>query len=174
MLPLGAPQRSSSRALVIACAAVMEEIRPHLPPGTPCHVLDFGLHADPPTLRRVLQEAINHAAGSAETIILGYGLCSMAVVGLQATGCTLVEMPRNRARSFCCGAGGGLIWMQDVPMVERPSENRIREAVALPGVDRFVVACPKDLTMYQDAIKTTANEARIQAIDLIELVYEAL
>jgi Fe-S oxidoreductase len=93
---------------------------------------------------------------------------------IAATGCTLVEMPRNRARSYCCGAGGGLIWMQDVPVVERPSENRIREAIALPGVDRFVVACPKDLTMYQDAIKTTANEARIQAVDLIELVYEAL
>jgi len=104
MLPSSAPQRSNSRALVIACAAVMEEIRPHLPPGTPCHVLDFGLHADPPTLRRVLQETIDRAAGSAETIILGYGLCSMAVVGLQATGCTLVVPRVDDCIAMCLGS----------------------------------------------------------------------
>ena len=48
---------------------------------------------------------------------------------LERLGCTLVEMPRNRDNSFCCGAGGGRIWMKDEPGTERPSENRIREAV---------------------------------------------
>jgi hypothetical protein len=55
---------------------------------------------------------------------------------------------------------------------ERPSENRIREAVAL-GVDHFVVACPKDFVMYGDAVKTTGNEDRITVIDLIQLVDRA-
>ena len=50
---------------------------------------------------------------------------------LEALGCTLVEMPRNRDNSFCCGAGGGRIWIPDTPGQERPSENRIREAVGL-------------------------------------------
>jgi Fe-S oxidoreductase len=82
-------------------------------------------------------------------------------------------MPRNGLNTFCCGAGGGRIWMTDGPQAsERPSENRIREAVAV-GVDYFVVACPKDFVMYTDAVKTTGNEERIQVVDLIQLVDRA-
>src|SRR5918992_700871 len=50
---------------------------------------------------------------------------------LQLLGCTLLEMPRNRDNSFCCGAGGGRIWIPDEPGAERPSESRIHEAVSL-------------------------------------------
>jgi Fe-S oxidoreductase len=93
---------------------------------------------------------------------------------LELLGCTLVEMPRNRDNSFCCGAGGGRIWIPDTPGQERPSENRIREAVALPDVELFVVSCPKDVTMYEDAIKTSGNSEQIQLRELTELVEEAL
>jgi len=92
---------------------------------------------------------------------------------LAALGCELIEMGRNRSNTFCCGAGGGRIWMDDSALVERPSENRIREAVAL-GVDTFVVACPKDFTMYSDAVKTTGNEDKMVVADLVELVELAL
>lgn len=93
---------------------------------------------------------------------------------IAATGCELIEMPRNRYRSYCCGAGGGRIWMEEGAVKERPSEARIHEAVSLEGVKVFVVACPKDITMYRDAVKTTGTEERIFVKDLIELVYEAL
>jgi Fe-S oxidoreductase/nitrate reductase gamma subunit len=93
---------------------------------------------------------------------------------LARLGCTLVEMPRNRDNSFCCGAGGGRIWIPDTPGQERPSENRIREAVGLPDVELFVVACPKDVTMYEDAIKTSGNAERIELRELTELIEEAL
>ena len=94
---------------------------------------------------------------------------------LERLGCTLVEMPRNRDNSFCCGAGGGRIWIPDAPGQERPSENRIREAVsASPEVELFVVACPKDVTMYEDAIKTSGNAERIELRELTELIEEAL
>ncbi|MGH2781656.1 MAG: heterodisulfide reductase-related iron-sulfur binding cluster, partial [Thermoleophilaceae bacterium] len=92
---------------------------------------------------------------------------------LQELGCTLVEMPRNRDNSFCCGAGGGRIWIPDEPGVERPSENRIREAVTLGELDYFVVSCPKDVTMYEDAIKTSGNADRIELRELTELIEEA-
>jgi hypothetical protein len=78
---------------VIACATVIEEMLPLLPEGMTCEVLDFGLHLTPEKLRNKLQEAIDAASAEADTVILGYGLCSMAVVGLKATGCTLV-VPR--------------------------------------------------------------------------------
>ena len=93
---------------------------------------------------------------------------------LERLGCTLVEMPRNRDNSFCCGAGGGRIWIPDVPGQERPSENRIREAVSLPEIEVFVVACPKDVTMYEDAIKTSGNAGRIELRELTELIEAAL
>jgi Fe-S oxidoreductase/nitrate reductase gamma subunit len=94
---------------------------------------------------------------------------------LRALGAELVEMPRHRASSFCCGAGGGRLWMKDTPgIAERPAENRVREALALPGVQCLVVACPKDLVMFQDAIKTVGEEARLRVVDIGELVWEAL
>jgi Fe-S oxidoreductase len=93
---------------------------------------------------------------------------------LEALGCTLVEMPRNRDNSFCCGAGGGRIWIPDEPGAERPSENRIHEAVGLGELDYFVVSCPKDVTMYEDAIKTSGNADRIELRELTELIEEAL
>ena len=93
---------------------------------------------------------------------------------LKAIGCRVVEMPRNRDRSLCCGAGGGRIWMEEKGINERPSENRICEAIGLDGVQYFVVACPKDVTMYRDAVKTVGREGTIEVKDLIELVEEAL
>jgi Fe-S oxidoreductase/nitrate reductase gamma subunit len=93
---------------------------------------------------------------------------------IAATGCELIEMPRNREHSFCCGAGGGRIWMEEGSIKERPSEARIHEAANLDGVNVFVVACPKDITMYRDAVKTTGKEDLIVVKDLIELVNEAI
>jgi Fe-S oxidoreductase len=93
---------------------------------------------------------------------------------IEATGCELVEMPRHGDRALCCGAGGGRIWMKEGEVRERPSENRIREALGLGNVTAFVVACPKDVTMFRDAVKTTGNEERLVVKDLIELVHEAL
>ncbi len=95
---------------------------------------------------------------------------------LRRIGCELVEMPRNRDNSFCCGAGGGRIWMKELKRedAQRPSENRIDEAVALGGIDLFTVACPKDVTMYEDAIKTSGHAAEIELRELSELVLESL
>jgi Fe-S oxidoreductase len=94
---------------------------------------------------------------------------------LRAIGAHLDEMPRNRERAFCCGAGGGRIWMEDVPGVqERPAESRVREAAGLKGVGTLVVACPKDLVMFGDALKTTGLEGVLAVRDIVELVEEAM
>lgn len=78
---------------VLACATVVEEMLPLLPDGVEYEVFDFGLHVNPANLKRALQDAIDAAGETADVVILGYGLCSMAVVGLRANGCTLV-VPR--------------------------------------------------------------------------------
>jgi hypothetical protein len=80
------------RRRVLACATVLEEMLPHLPPDVPYEVLDFGLHLRPGGLKIVLQERID-ASPPADVLLLGYGLCSLAVVGLRAGSAALV-IPR--------------------------------------------------------------------------------
>jgi len=99
---------------------------------------------------------------------------------LELLGVEFHEMPRNCENSFCCGAGGGQIWMGKVAPGERPAENRIKEALSTfeknPGEKKqlFIVTCPKDMIMYADAVKTTGNEGRIEVRDLIQLVAESV
>jgi hypothetical protein len=80
----------TARRRVIACATVIEEMLPFMPTDVPYEVLDFGLHLRPQGLRSILQEKIDEASQTVDVVILGYGLCSMAVVGLRATTATLV------------------------------------------------------------------------------------
>jgi Fe-S oxidoreductase len=107
---------------------------------------------------------------------------------LELMGVNLTEMPRNKADSFCCGAGGGQIWLGTTPEGERPAENRIKEALtsltlsadssngskSSPQKMLFIVACPKDVIMYSDAVKTTGSEDKIEVRDIIQLVEESL
>ena len=93
---------------------------------------------------------------------------------LKLLGCEIVEMGRTRDNSFCCGAGGGRIWIPDPVGAEKPAQNRIREAAAIPGLEVYVVSCPKDLTMFEDALKTTGNEGKFVVKELIELVRDAV
>ncbi|MFB6281684.1 MAG: (Fe-S)-binding protein [Haloferacaceae archaeon] len=96
---------------------------------------------------------------------------------IEATGCDLVEMPRNRADSYCCGGGGGGVWTE-VEEEEKPSEERLREALedtpAGDGVEKFAVACPMCLTMYEDGRKTGGYEGAIEVVEVSELLVEAL
>ena len=94
---------------------------------------------------------------------------------MKLCGVELVEMQRNMSNSFCCGAGGGRIWMKDHDdMTQRPSENRIEEAMSLGDIKYFTVACPKDMTMYSDAVKTSGNEGKLEVMDIIDYVLEAM
>jgi Fe-S oxidoreductase len=93
---------------------------------------------------------------------------------IEATGAELVEMPRHGVETFCCGAGGGRMWMMDDGPggEERPSEQRIREAQTLGHLDYFLVSCPKDLAMYSDAVKVVG--AGFEVAELTALVERAL
>ncbi|MEW6236446.1 MAG: (Fe-S)-binding protein [Candidatus Omnitrophota bacterium] len=94
---------------------------------------------------------------------------------IDAIGLDRIELPRNRENSFCCGAGGGKIWMEEEEgMTERPAVNRIREALGMEGASLFVVACPKDYAMFEDALKTVGGEDRLRIADLSELVCKAM
>jgi Fe-S oxidoreductase len=93
---------------------------------------------------------------------------------IAGSGVDFVELGRTRDNSFCCGGGGGRVWVPDPPGVTKPGENRVREAGAIEGLDMLIVNCPKCMTMLEDAVKTTGFEGRIAVRELIELVAEAM
>ncbi len=77
---------------LIACATVIEEMLPLMSPQLSYEVLDFGLHSNPDRLRTALQNAIDAASTEIDTILLGFGLCAKAVVGLK-TGSRRLVIP---------------------------------------------------------------------------------
>jgi Fe-S oxidoreductase len=78
---------------------------------------------------------------------------------LGAAGAAATEMPRSRERSFCCGAGGARMWMEE-PVGTRVNETRFAEATAT-GADTLAVACPYCYVMLDDAAKTAGSEMRV-------------
>jgi len=83
---------------------------------------------------------------------------------------TAVEMPRNRERTFCCGAGGARMWMEEKR--GRPiNQERVREAAAT-GADTLAVACPFCTVMLDDGVRETG--AKLQVFDLATLLHEAV
>ena len=82
-----------SKILLLACATVIEEMLAFLPEGMDYQVLEFGLHVNPGKLRVTLQKMVDELGERYETILLGYGLCSQAMIGIKANGCRLV-VPR--------------------------------------------------------------------------------
>jgi Fe-S oxidoreductase len=81
-------------------------------------------------------------------------------------GARLVEMPRCRHRGFCCGAGGGLYWVED-RTGQRVHHVRTREA-AQTGADVVATACPFCTLMLEDGVG--AIEAAIRPMDVAELL----
>lgn len=88
---------------------------------------------------------------------------------IKSLGFELKDMPRCRENSFCCGAGGGMIWKAEVPHGDRPALNRMREAESI-HVEKFLVSCPKDKVMFTDASK----DFKIEVFDIIHFLYEAM
>lgn len=81
------------------------------------------------------------------------------------------EMERNHDRSFCCGGGGGRIWMEEHH--KRINHLRIDEAIDL-SADTVVTACPYCLIMMEDAIKDKEKTETMKVLDISELVAKGL
>ena len=87
-------------------------------------------------------------------------------------GLKLTEMERNLAKSFCCGAGGARMWMEE-DIGERINDMRTDQAIAA-GADRIAVGCPFCLTMLTDGIKDRKKEEGMAALDIAEIVWKAM
>jgi Fe-S oxidoreductase/nitrate reductase gamma subunit len=88
-----------------------------------------------------------------------------------ATGTPPAEMGRNRNNAFCCGAGGGRMWLEELTG-ERINQVRVKEALA-GKPDTICTACPYCMTMFEDGLKDLkAEEVRVR--DVAEILAEAV
>ena len=88
-----------------------------------------------------------------------------------ATGAVPVEMERSRSNAFCCGAGGGRMWMEE-HVGERINITRVKEALEQKP-DTICVACPYCMTMFEDGLKDVkADNVRVR--DVAEIMAEAV
>lgn len=89
----------------------------------------------------------------------------------QVPGVELKEMERQREKGFCCGAGGGRMWLEET-IGERVNENRAKEALAT-GAKTVATACPFCMTMMTDGVKSQGRE-EVQVKDIAEIVADSL
>ena len=89
---------------------------------------------------------------------------------LGATGVTITEMPRNTERSFCCGAGGGRMWMEE-KIGTRINLNRVDEAIAT-GVEEIAVACPFCRVMTGDGV--IARDSKVEVLDVAQALLRSV
>ena len=78
---------------------------------------------------------------------------------LESTGVEVVEMPRNKDRSFCCGAGGGRMWMEE-KLGTRINLNRVDEAIAT-GATEVAVGCPFCRVMVSDGVTGRGSDVAV-------------
>jgi Fe-S oxidoreductase len=86
-------------------------------------------------------------------------------------GITVNEMEKNKNNSFCCGAGGGLMWMEEEG--ERINVNRLTQALDA-GATGVCSACPYCLIMFDDAVKAKDMEEEFISRDIAEVVLESI
>ncbi len=87
-------------------------------------------------------------------------------------GAQFAEMARRRSRSFCCGAGGGHMWMEET-VGSRISEMRTEQALDTKS-SILATACPFCLQMFEDGIKAKEASESIRALDIAELVAQTI
>jgi Fe-S oxidoreductase len=83
------------------------------------------------------------------------------------------DLDRSRERSVCCEGGGGRMWAEGTNIEERLAHQRVHDAVDL-GAEVLAVACPFCLLTLEDAVKILGLEDRIQVMDIMELVAQAI
>ena len=89
---------------------------------------------------------------------------------LQASGCDVEEMPRNQERSFCCGGGGGRMWMEE-KIGTRINLNRVDEAIDT-GAAEVAVACPFCRVMVGDGM--VARQSDVEVLDVAQILLRSV
>jgi Fe-S oxidoreductase len=90
-----------------------------------------------------------------------------AIPGLQGK-----EMKQNQTNGFCCGAGGGRMWLEEEAN-QRVNVKRTEQALET-GADLFVTACPYCLTMLEDGAKLKDADETVKTKDVAEILWDSV
>jgi len=88
------------------------------------------------------------------------------------TGQMPTEMDRHHGQAFCCGAGGGRMWLEE-RLGKHINVTRVEEALA-KDPETICVCCPYCMTMFEDGLKEKNADDRVQVLDLAEITARAL
>jgi Fe-S oxidoreductase len=88
-------------------------------------------------------------------------------------GVKFYEMDRSRNKSFCCGAGGGRMWMEETLGDQKINDARTEQVLTLDP-DVIGVCCPFCTTMFEDGLKERDLEEKVQVYDIAELLAQAV
>lgn len=88
-------------------------------------------------------------------------------------GLRLEEMERHHNKSFCCGAGGGRMWMEEALGNQKINEARTDQALAL-SPELIAVSCPFCTIMLEDGLKARDQDEAVKVYDIAELLAQAL
>ncbi|MEA2698111.1 MAG: hypothetical protein QOI66_2382, partial [Myxococcales bacterium] len=91
---------------------------------------------------------------------------------LDALPATRIELPRNKQHGFCCGAGGGRMWMEE-KIGTRVNHNRVDEVIA-SGADTVATACPFCTIMLHDGVQDRDAAEKVTVINVSELVAKTM
>ncbi len=93
---------------------------------------------------------------------------------LALLGCELVEMGRCRANSFCCGAGGGRIWIPRSRGIGKTAQNRMKEAALIPGLRGLCGELPEGSHHVRGRTQNDRQRGQIRGQGTDELIREAI
>jgi Fe-S oxidoreductase len=127
----------------------------------PCYLGRHNRVFDAP--REVLGSAIAGAAGNGH---------EGSAIGSGRRGSGLIEMPRNSERSFCCGAGGARMWMEE-KIGKRINVERTEEALAT-GAKTIAVGCPFCSTMIGDGVTGKGEQENVEVIDVASVLLRSI
>ncbi len=96
----------------------------------------------------------------------------MREIGKAIEGIKIKELERSHENGFCCGAGGGQMWLHD--SIGRHINHIRAEEIVDSGAEMVATACPYCLTMLDDGIGSAELEKPVKVVDIIEMVASSI
>ena len=93
---------------------------------------------------------------------------------LRSVGANLLDVKKQKESGFCCGAGGGRMWLEERPVTGHKRINETRTAQLLEPDPKMIASnCPYCLTMLSDGLKEAQADETVQIMDITEILWQS-
>lgn len=144
---------------------------------------DYEVYHSSEILARLIREGRLQKADQADRKVSYHDSCFMGRYNdvyaaprevISASGGRLLDIEKSEEFSFCCGAGGGRMWLEEhaVEGFKRINQTRTEQLLEVDP-ETVVVNCPFCMTMISDGVKETDEEGKLQVLDICELLWNS-